>query len=207
MGSMDGDLATPDRVRAHYGEPNPRSLLKQLDRIDAHARRLISLSPFVVIASADAEGRADATPRGDAPGFVAVLDERTLLIPDRPGNNRVDTMLNVAANPHVGLLFMVPGIVETLRVNGSARVVADPTLLAPLAVNGKAPSAGLLISVRDVYFHCGKALIRADLWNPERHVPRSEVPSLGRILADQLKDLSVEESEHRIAEGYSNRLY
>ncbi|HKM65415.1 MAG TPA: pyridoxamine 5'-phosphate oxidase family protein [Acidisphaera sp.] len=204
---MDGDLGTPDRVRAHYGRPNPRSLLKQLDRIDTHARRFIGLSPFVVIASADADGRADATPRGDAPGFVAVLDERTLLIPDRPGNNRVDTMLNVTANPHVGLLFMVPGIVETLRVNGSARLTSDPTLLAPLAANGKAPSAGLLVSVRDVYFHCGKALIRADLWNPERYVPCTEVPSLGRILADQLKDISVEESERRIADGYVNRLY
>ena len=204
---MDGILATTQEVRAHYGAPNPRSLLKQLDGLDGHARHFIALSPFVVIASADAEGRADATPRGDLPGFVAVLDDRTLLVPDRRGNNRVDTMLNVVVNPQVGLLFMVPGVLETLRVNGSARVITDRALLAHHAVAGKEASAGLLIAVRDAYFHCGKALIRSDLWNPERHVAKGEMPSLGRILADQLKDISVEASDQAIAEGYTNRLY
>ena len=130
-----------------------------------------------------------------------------MLIPDRLGNNRVDTLGNLVARPGVGLIFFVPGINETLRVNGRASITADPALLEPLAVNGKAPRSGILVSAEEVYFHCGKALIRSDLWNPEKQIRRSDFPSLGRILADQIGGISVEESERYTTESYRTRLY
>jgi PPOX class probable FMN-dependent enzyme len=136
-----------------------------------------------------------------------VLDDETLLIPDRLGNNRVDTIGNLLVRPGVGLIFFVPGINETLRVNGRARITTDPAVLEPLAVNGKAPRSGILVTAEEIYFHCGKALIRSDLWNPEKHLRRSEFPSLGHILADQIGGISVEESERLTAESYKTRLY
>lgn len=199
--------ATPDAIRDHYGEPNPVALAKEMRLLDRHARAFIALAPFVVVASSDGAGRGDATPRGDAPGFVSVLDDRTLLIPDRPGNRRVDTMLNVAENPHVGLLFLVPGIAETLRVNGPARFTADAALLAGSAVRGKAPVAGLLVTAEEVYFHCGKALIRSELWNPERHVARASFPTLGRILADQIAETDAAATDRNLEDAYRTRLY
>jgi PPOX class probable FMN-dependent enzyme len=201
------ELKSPAEIRAHYGKVNELAAKKQLAALDGHARRFIALSPFVVVASSDALGRADATPRGDAPGFVRVLDTHTLLLPDRRGNNRVDTFLNVAENPHVGLLFMVPGIRETLRVNGTARITTEPALLEPLAVNGKTPAAGLLVEAEEVYFHCGKALIRSDLWNPEKQVARDAFPSLGKVIADQIAGVDAEKADATIAEAYRERLY
>ncbi len=203
---MADALTRPGAVRAHYGEPSPRAKAKQLARLDRHARAFIALSPFLVIASSDADGRGDATPRGDAPGFVAVLDDTTLLIPDRPGNRRADTMVNIAENPQIGLLFMVPGINETLRVNGRARMIVDADTLKPLAAGGKVPDAGLVLEVGEVYFHCGKALIRSKLWNPEG-MARPEFPTLGRILADQIAGTDAAESERSIEESYRTRLY
>jgi len=180
---------------------------KQLNRLDKHCRAFIARSPFLVIASADASGRCDASPKGDAPGFVKVLDDETLLIPDRLGNNRVDTIGNLLAQPGVGLIFFVPGLNETLRVNGRARITTEPALLEPLAVNSKVPRSGILVSTDEVYFHCGKALIRSDLWNPEKQLVRSDFPSLGRILADQIGGISAEESDRLTAESYRTRLY
>jgi uncharacterized protein len=197
----------PEQLREIYGAPSERSLKKQLTRFDAHCRGFIARSPFLVIASSDPSGRCDASPKGDAPGFVQVLDDQTLLIPDRLGNNRVDTIGNLLAAPGIGLIFFVPGINETLRVNGRARIATDPALLEPLAVNGKIPRSGILVTAEEIYFHCGKALIRSDLWNPEKHLRRSEFPSLGHILADQIGGISVEESERQTAESYATRLY
>jgi PPOX class probable FMN-dependent enzyme len=196
-----------DELREIYGPPSERSLKKQLSGFDNHCRAFIERSPFLVIASSDPSGRCDASPKGDAPGFVQVLDDTTLLIPDRLGNNRVDTIGNLLARPGVGLIFFVPGLNETLRVNGHARVTTDPMLLEPLAVNGKVPRSGILVAAEEIYFHCGKALIRSDLWNPEKQLRRSEFPSLGRILADQIGGISVEESERLTAESYRTRLY
>lgn len=204
---MTENLTGKDAVRAHYGEPGELARRKQLAALDRHARAFIALSPFLVVASADAAGRADATPRGDAPGFVAVLDDATLLIPDRRGNNRVDTMLNIAENPHVGLLFMVPGIDETLRVNGTARITTDARLLTPLAVQGKVPAAGLLVGVEEVFFHCGKALIRSRLWDVKRQVERRSFPTLGRIVADQIAGADPQACEQAVEESYRDRLY
>jgi PPOX class probable FMN-dependent enzyme len=196
-----------EELRELYGPPSDRSVKKQLSRFDKHCRAFIARSPFLVIASSDPSGRCDASPKGDAPGFVQVLDEETLLIPDRLGNNRVDTIGNLLERPGVGLIFFVPGLNETLRVNGRARITTDPVLLEPLAVNGKVPRSGILIAAEEIYFHCGKALIRSDLWNPEKQLRKSEFPSLGRILADQIGGISVEEAERATAESYRTRLY
>ncbi len=196
-----------EQLREAYGAPSERAVKKQLARLDQHCRDFIALSPFLVIASSDPSGRCDASPKGDAPGFVRVVDDETLLIPDRLGNNRVDTIGNLLTRPGVGLIFFVPGVNETLRVNGRASVTMDPALLDPLAVSGKVPRSGILVSAEEVYFHCGKALIRSDLWNPEKQIPRSQFPSLGRIIADQIGGISVEESERYTAEGYKTRLY
>ena len=194
-------------IREIYGEPMERTIKKQLPRLEKHSRAFIALSPFLVIASSDPSGRCDASPKGDAPGFVKVIDDETLLIPDRLGNNRVDTIGNLLASPGVGLIFFVPGVNETLRVNGRAQITRDPALLEPCAVQGKVPRSGILITAEEVYFHCGKALIRSDLWNPEKQLRRSEFPSLGRILADQIGGISIEESERLTAESYRTRLY
>lgn len=197
----------PARLRALYGEPHERAVRKQLSRLDRHCRNFIALSPFLVIASAGADGSCDCSPKGDAPGFVRVLDDRTLLIPDRIGNNRVDTLSNVLENPHVGLLFFVPGVNETLRVNGRVEITTDPALLEPMAVNGRAPKSGLLVTVVDAYLHCAKALIRSDLWNPERRIDRASFPSMGRMLADQIDGLGVADAERYTEESIRTRLY
>src|SRR5690242_20089459 len=200
-------IEDPQQLREMYGAPSERSLKKQLSRLDAHCRAFIARSPFLVIASSDPSGRCDASPKGDMPGFVQVIDDETLLIPDRLGNNRVDTIGNLLERPGVGLIFFVPGLNETLRINGRASITTDAALLEPLAVNGKVPRSGIVISAEEVYFHCGKALIRSDLWNPEKQLRRSEFPSLGRILADQIGGISPEESERMTAESYRTRLY
>ena len=200
-------LETPEAVRAHYDEPMDVVIQKDVKRLDQHCRAFIAAAPFVVIATADAQGRADASPRGDAAGFVAVRDDKTLLVPDRRGNNRVDTMLNIAENPHVGLLFMVPGVNETLRVNGTALLTIDEAALAPLAAQGKTPEAAIVVTVEEAYFQCGKALVRSDLWNPERRVDRRSLPSLGRILADQVNLDYGADLEQAIEDDLRNGLY
>jgi uncharacterized protein len=196
-----------EQLRESYGAPNERAVKKQLSRLDKHCRDFIARSPFLVIASADPSGRCDASPKGDAPGFVQVIDDSTLLIPDRLGNNRIDTLANLVARPGIGLIFFVPGINETLRVNGRSRITTDPALLQPLTVNGKVPRSAILVTAEEIYFHCGKALIRSDLWNPDKQILRSDFPSLGRILADQIGGISIEESERYTAESYKTRLY
>lgn len=200
-------IETPEALRGLYGEPSPLVRRKVLDRLDRHCRALIAVSPFVVIGTSDAEGRQDVSPRGDPPGFVAVLDDRRLLIPDRPGNKRVDTLDNVLQNARVGLLFLIPGMDETLRVNGRASIVADPELLAPLAVQGRAPISGLLVEVEEAFLHCAKAFIRSRLWDPAAQVDRKSLPTLGRMLADQIAELDAEKADAGIAEGYRKHLY
>jgi PPOX class probable FMN-dependent enzyme len=166
------------------------------------------MSPFIVMSTCDAAGRCDASPKGDAPGFVTVLNDEMLLIPDRLGNNRVDSIGNILQHPRIGLLFMVPGIRETLRVNGRAQVTVDPQLLESCAVNGKAPRSAILVTADEVYFHCGKALIRSDLWNPQKHVARSAFPSLGIVIAEQIGQVvEPKDAERMTEESYVARLY
>jgi len=183
------------------------ALAKELDHLDQYCADFIALSPFVVISSADKSGRCNASPRGDAPGFVSVLNERRLLIPDRRGNNRADTMMNIVENPHIGLLFLVPGLSETLRVNGRVEITTDPDLLAPLAAQGRVPTAALDVSIKKVFFQCGKAMIRSELWNPDRRIPKGAFPTLGRILADQIAGTDAVTTEKQIEESYKTRLY
>ncbi len=200
------DLRDPEELRALYGAPSELAQRKQLTRLDRHCRRFIEASPFLVIGTSDADGAADVSPRGDAPGFVAVLDDTTLLLPDRLGNRRLDTLGNVLANPQVGLIFFVPGMNETLRVNGSARITTDPALLEPLAVRERAPQSGLLVSVREAFLHCAKSLVRARLWDPRRHINRKQFPSMGRMLADQV-GADPEQTDAQVRESLRDRLY
>ena len=180
-------IETAEQLRSSYGEPSERAARKSLDHLDRHCRRFIALSPFVVLASAGADGRVDCSPRGDPAGFVAVLDDRTVLLPDRLGNNRVDSLRNVLESPYVGLLFLIPGVNETLRLNGRASLTTDPTLLEPLSVKGRAPRSGLVIEVEEVFLQCTKALVRSRLWADESRVDRKAVlPSFGQMLADHV---------------------
>lgn len=208
---MDAQADTPIRdaaaLRGQFGPVGPLAARKVLDHIDDYGRRFIALAPFLVVTSADKAGHVDASPRGDAPGFVAVADSRTLVIPDRRGNNRIDTFLNLLESPGVGLIFLVPGIDETFRVNGTAALTQDAALLEPMRAQGKVPAAGLVVQVREAFFHCGKAMIRSGLWDPARHVARDTFPSLGRILSDQTAAADVAEAEATIADAYRTRLY
>jgi hypothetical protein len=199
--------AAMDDLRALYPAPTPLATAKQLDQVDAHAARFIARSPFLVMATADAAGNCDASPRGDAPGFVQVADARTLLIPDRPGNNRLDSLANIAANPRIGLLFFVPGVLETLRVNGRAELTTDAARLAALAVAGRVPRSALVVTVEELFFHCGKALKRSALWDQGGHAAPGEIPSLGRILSDQTGRIGPAEAEQRVATAYRDHLY
>lgn len=199
-------LESEAELRGCYEQPNDVVQKKILARLDQHARAFIALSPFVVLATHGPDG-ADASPRGDAPGFVQVLDDATLLLPDRRGNNLIDSLRNVVAAPDVGLLFLVPGINETLRVNGTARIITDTDRLTALAAQGKTPTSALEVSVREVFFHCGKAMIRSKLWQAESQVPRATFPSLGRVIADQIAGVDAEAAEQNIEEAYKSRLY
>lgn len=194
-------------LRDLYGEPSELAARKVLTRLDGHCRRFIELSPFLVLGTSDAQGRQDVSPRGDRPGFVRVLGERVLLVPDRPGNRRVDSLANVVEHPEVGMLFLIPGVDETLRVNGRGRVTRDTALLEPSAVNGRVPVSGLLVEVREAFLHCGKALIRARLWDPASRIERKALPTLGRMIADQIAGVELERAEEAVATSYRDTLY
>lgn len=181
-GHSDAVITTLAELESLYDAPRETSLVKETDRLCPEYRAFVEASPFVVLATRAPEG-LDSSPRGDAPGFVRVADQKTLLIPDRPGNNRIDSLRNIVRDPHVGLLFLVPGVGESLRVNGRAVISAGSDLLATFAVNGKPPRTVLIVTVEAVYFQCSRALVRADLWNPAKHVARGTLPSAGDILS------------------------
>ncbi len=174
------DLAA---LEALYGEPVAASIAKEVPVLTSGYRALIEASPFFVLATSG-PGGLDASPRGDEPGFVRVTDDRTLLIPDRRGNNRIDSLRNILADPRVGLLFLVPGLNETLRVNGRALIDTDPALCESFAVDGKAPKSVLVVTIETVFFQCSRALLRSHLWDPAAQVPRASLPSVGSLLAE-----------------------
>ncbi|MEV0381215.1 MSMEG_1061 family FMN-dependent PPOX-type flavoprotein [Nonomuraea sp. NPDC050643] len=196
-----------DEVRARLGEPDAMTVNKMQDHIDEHIRLFIAHSPFLAMATADASGRADCSPRGDYPGFVKVLDEHTLAIPDRPGNKIADSFRNLAENDGVGLLFLIPGSRESLRVNGRAYPTDEPDVLARLQTEAGEPELALVVEVEEAYFHCGRALIRSRLWDPASQALADELPTLGEVAAAQFGlDLDPRLIEASLEEGY-RKLY
>jgi len=188
------------------GSPSALVAGKIADRLNPLTRQFIERSPFVCVATASPEGGLDVSPRGDPAGFVRILDERTLLIPDRPGNRIADTLTNLLADPRIALLFLIPGVGDSFRVNGRAVVTDDSELLAASEVDEKPPRLGILVTVEEAYTQCSKALIRSDLWNPERHIDRSKLPSSGAVMrAVSDPELDVEEYERERAERYARR--
>lgn len=200
-------IETAADLRECYAPAIERARLKVLRKLDNHCRNFIALSPFLCLGTSSSKG-ADVTPRGDAPGFVKVLDDTTLAMPDWPGNNRLDSLENILENPSVGLLFFVPGVDETLRLNGTAQVSTDPELLALWNVDGKQPKSALVVTMAEAFLHCAKALIRSHLWDGAYQVERSALPSYGRMLKDQIEVAdSAEQIEQLVAESYRDRLY
>jgi PPOX class probable FMN-dependent enzyme len=183
MGVSEHLVTTMEQLEALYGEKMPAAVIKEIDHINSGYRKLIETAPFVAVATGGPEG-LDCSPKGDAPGFVRILDEKTLAIPDRPGNNRIDGFRNILRDPRIALLFLIPGVGETLRVNGRAAISIDPALMNSFAVNGKLPRCVLIVHVETVYFHCSKAIVRSKLWDPATQVDRKSLPSTGTIIAE-----------------------
>ena len=181
-------VASEQELRDLYGRPGERAVAKERPALNADCRAFIAHSPFLVMGTAGADGRCDVSPKGDAPGFVQVLDDHHLAIPDRLGNNRLDGMRNIVENGHVGLIFLIPGREDTLRVNGRARIVRDETLLERLAVNGKPPVTALVVEVEQAFMHCARAFKRAGLWEPARWPDTAEVRSMQRMIWDLLPE-------------------
>ena len=193
-------------LRGLLGEPSALVQAKIADRLNHLTRQFIEKSPFVCIATARPDGGLDVSPRGDPPGFVRILDERTLLLPDRPGNKLADTLSNVLHDTRVAMLFLIPGVTDTFRVNGTATLTTDEDMLAPSSVEGKAPQLGMIVSIEEAYTQCPKALLRSELWNPEKHVDRAELPKSGEILkAIADPQLDVDEYEDARAARYAKR--
>ncbi|HJQ60102.1 MAG TPA: MSMEG_1061 family FMN-dependent PPOX-type flavoprotein [Vineibacter sp.] len=189
---LDADAART--LVESYAKPSALAVAKDIGRIDAHLRRYIEASPFCCVATADDQGLQDVTPRGDPPGSFKVFGDHTVAIPDRPGNNRLDTLKNLLVNPQIGLIFLLPGMDETVRVNGMARLSVDPELLASMAVEGKQPTCAIVVQVRQAYLHCAKAFRRSKLWDPATRIKRGDFPSLASIVRDQI-GLSAAETE------------
>ena len=203
------DVTNETKLRTIYKEPHEIAVRKVLPELDKHSRHFIELSPFLVLSTVRADGYCDASPRGDAPGFVRILDDNNLFLPDRPGNNRLDSLTNIIKNPGIGLLFMIPGLDMTLRANGKAHIVSDITLLEPSMVNKRIPKSGLKIKINECYIHCGKAIRRSKIWSNEMHIKKGTFPSIGKIIKDQLAPpgMTIEDLDNFAEEAYKNTLY
>ena len=202
-------VSSEDALRALVGTPSDLALKKQIAALDAHCRDFIAHAPFVLVATANAAGQCDVSPKGDAPGFVRVLDDEHLAIPDRPGNKRLDGMRNILGNPHVGLIFLIPGRRETLRVNGRAWIVRDAELLESLTVMGKRPALAIGVEVQECFLHCAKAFKRSHLWEQAQWPDLGDLASAARMFLDQTRmpDMTVEDMERRQQDGYRTSLY
>jgi hypothetical protein len=204
-------IETERDLRAILGHAGGLSLQKARPSLDRHSRQFIALSPFVVLATANAEGKADVSPKGDPPGFVQVIDDHTLLIPDRPGNSRLDSMVNILDNPNIACLFLIPGFEDTLRVAGKARITDDAALLMQCTVNGKTPKVGIVVTVEEAFLHCAKALKRSKLWHDDFKQDRSQMPSIARIILEQCQADGGEDAaaaaDALVEANYRNELY
>ncbi|OLU35141.1 pyridoxamine 5'-phosphate oxidase [Pseudomonas sp. PA15(2017)] len=204
---MSTTIDTLEQLQALYGVPHERSLRKELSYLSAPYQALVAASPFVVLGTHGPDG-LDCSPRGDAPGFVRVLDERTLLLPDRPGNNRIDSLRNIIHDPHVALLLLIPGVGESFRVNGRATISLEPALLALCEAQGKLPRSVLRINVDTCYFQCSKAAVRSGLWEAERQVERASLPSAGDLLKAVMDpQFDVQAYERQLQERLKTQLY
>jgi len=207
MSTSEHLVTTLEQLEALYGPKMPAAVLKEIDHINHGYRRLIEAAPFVAVATAGPEG-LDCSPKGDAPGFVRILDDKTLAIPDRPGNNRIDGFRNILRDPRIALLFLIPGVGETLRVNGRAAISVDPELMQSFAVNGKLPRSVLLVHIESIYFHCSKAIVRSKLWDEATKVDRKSLPSLGTLIAEVSEGkLGGESFDHGLDERIKAQLY
>ncbi len=209
MPSFEHLVTDEQDLRAMMGTASVRSRLKEQKSLDAHTRGFIAQSPFLFIATSDASGNCDVSPKGDAPGFVQILDDRRLVIPERPGNKRLDGMLNVLSNGHIGLIFLVPGRQETLRVNGRAWITRDPELLNRCIAQGKVPLVAIAVEIEQCFLHCPKAFIRSHLWQHESWPAPDALPSMACVLFDQIKpsDATLQDYERSIEEGNTKGLY
>ena len=188
-----------EALRRIYKAPGESAVKKDIGRIDAHVRHFLAKTPFAVIATSNAAGVQDASPKGGPPGFIVPLDERTLLIPDWPGNNRLDSLENILVNPRVGILAFLPGVNEMLRMNGRAEITTDPDLRAQLSTGGKLPISVIVVTVEEVYLHCARALQRSALWDASKQIDRKSFPTLGMILADQIAGYDGPGADQRLA--------
>ena len=186
MSAAEHLVTTIEQLEALYGQPYGPAVVKVIDHISSGYRKLIEAAPFVAIATGGPEG-LDCWPKGDAPGFVRILDDKTLAIPDRPGNNRIDGYRNILRDPRIALLFLIPGVGETLRVNGRASISIDPELMQSFAVNGKLPRSVLIVHIDKIFFHCSKAIVRSKLWDEATKIDRKSLPSTGTIIAEVSK--------------------
>ena len=208
MNNTPNRVATEEQLRSLYGDPSSLSQQKFMDTLDEHCRRIVGLSPFVCIATIAEDGSLDISPRGDPPGSIQVLDPSLLLIPDRRGNNRLDTLSNLTVNPEIALFFVVPGILESLRVSGRAQIIDDDPRLERCAIKGTVPATGVLVTIHKACLQCGKALKRSALWEDNYRVDRNDLPSFGTMLADQTDTgKTAEELDCSINEAYDKRLY
>ena len=208
------EIGSESELRDNFGEPMDIALLKQLGKLDDHCKEFISRARFLCIGTSAEDGKADVSPRGDPPGFVQVLDDNTIFIPDRPGNNRLDTMSNIVANPNVGLIFLIPGFEDALRVNGKATIVKDPEILERCAVNRKVPAMGIMVDVNEAFLHCAKAVRRSKLWDSESQQERKEMPTLAQMILEQVAEPDnppskeeIKDADDFVEDNYKTGLY
>ena len=200
-------IESVEQLRTIYRQPKELAAKKVIPRLEAHSKRIIELSPFLVISTMGEDGIADVSPRGDAPGFVQVIDDETIAIPDRPGNNRLDTLTNILGNPSVGTIFFVPGVDEVLRINGDAKLRDDAELRERFEVRGKLPASVILVKTKEIYLHCAKAIMRAGLWDASAQVDRRSLPTIGQMIVDQVGGNRPTKSHEDVKQEYEKVLY
>lgn len=206
--NFENVIRTEEELRDIMGHPSEIVTRKTINYIDEHCRSFIESSPFITIATSDPKGNFDVSPKGDPAGFVKILNDKTLAIPDRPGNRKADTLTNIIQNPNIGLIFLIPGIQETLRVNGEAKIVTDKNVVELLACNGKPPTFAIIVTVKEAFMHCAKCIIRSNLWRQVDETQQRPVPSLAKVLVDHSKvDINIQELDDMIKEDEKTNLY